>query len=96
MANPFRASINVATDRGFKLQEKVTKGLSEDELYNISQSKIKTFKAATDEVCNRFYWGTIIQAVPIEHDDARVVLETASLLWEPPKVPIAAIKENAE
>ena len=61
----------------------------------MSQSKIKALKVVIDEVCNRFYWSTIIQAVPIEYDDVGVILETASLLQELSKVPITIIKKNA-
>ena len=86
----------MTTDRGFKLWEKATKGLPDDELYDLSQGKIKEFKAAVDEACNKFHWGTIIQAVPIEHDEHGAVSETASLLRDLTRVALNIIKGNAE
>ena len=56
---------------------------------------MKAFKAAIDEACNKFHWGTIIQAVLIERDNAGNILETASLFTNPAQVTLNLITDNA-
>ena len=96
MANTYRIGVNVATDRGFKCWEKAMKGLYEDELCDLSQNKIKTFKDASDEAINKFYWGAIIKYTPIEiYDEGNFTLGE-SLLVETSIVATSKVKENAE
>ena len=96
MANPYRGNIDVSTDRGFKLWDKATKGLPDKEKYDLSQAKIKNFKAALDEACNTFHWGTIIQAVPLTHDAEGNVTQSANLLTQSSQVTTQIIRENAQ
>ena len=96
MKNPYRVDVDVATDRSFKLWKKATKGLPEDELCNLSQSKIKSFKDTSDEARNKFYWGEIIQAAPIEIDDERNIILGESLLAKTSILATSKVKENAE
>ena len=67
MGNPYRIDVYLVTDQGFKLWETATKGVPEDGLNDLSQSKIKAFKHALDEASNKFYLGKIFQAIPIDH-----------------------------
>ena len=89
MTTPCHVDIDVAIDRSFKCWEKVSKGLPEEELCDLSQSKIKAFKDALDEVNNKFHLGGIIQTVPIWSDDEGNFILIGNLLTE------TSIVENA-
>ena len=58
------------------------KGLPEDELCGLFQSKIKSFKDVLDEASRKFHLGVMIKDVPIESDDEVNVTLTGTLLPE--------------
>ena len=96
MANPYRADIDVNTVEGRKLWNKATGGLPVDERYDLSQEGIADFKEALDEANNEFAFGTVLNAIPISHNGDETVNETASLLAEPNRVPLATVIEFAQ
>ena len=82
ISNPYRGAIDPDTMKGKKIIAKMTAGLSEEDKFDIKRENIIEFKDNLEEAVNVFYYGCVVYAVPIEHDEDGNITETANLLTE--------------
>jgi len=62
----------------------------------MKQENVIEFKDNLEEAVNTYCFGSIVYAIPIEHDDAGVVVSTANLLTEPHLVPLEKVMDFAQ
>ena len=78
MANLYCANMNMSTAEERKSQNKATAELLVDEMYNLSQERTTNFKEALNEVNNEFAFSTMLNLIPIFHNNNKIAIETTS------------------
>ena len=82
ISNPCRGAINPDTIEGKKMIAKMTAGLTVKDRFDMKRENTAEFKDNLEEAVNVFYYGCVMHAILIEHDENGDIVETANLLTE--------------
>ena len=74
----------------------MTAGLEEKDKFDMKQENIIEFRDNLEEAVNTYCYGSVVYAIPIEHNNNGDVVAIANLLTEPNSVPLEYVMDFAQ